>query len=108
VGVDINSLNSTHTYNFCNPICNQSYFVNQGIFGVWIDYSATNETFQVVVEPYYGLTSTPPPSPPSQIVVSNFTLLDVLEEDGQMYVGFSGATGANVETHLYMFLELFD
>jgi hypothetical protein len=26
-------------------------------------------------------------------------LLDVLEEDGQMYVGFSGATGANVETH---------
>jgi hypothetical protein len=26
-------------------------------------------------------------------------LLDVLEEDGQMYVGFSGATGANFENH---------
>jgi hypothetical protein len=38
VGVDINSLNSTATYNFCNSTCNQSYFVNQGIFGVWIDY----------------------------------------------------------------------
>jgi hypothetical protein len=96
VGVDINSANSTDTYNFCNPICNQSYFVNQGIFGVWIDYSATNETLYVVVQPYTGDASTPPPS---QIVVHNFTLSNVLEGDGQMYVGFSGATGANFEQH---------
>ncbi|CAK9265095.1 unnamed protein product, partial [Sphagnum jensenii] len=96
MGVDINSLNSTHTYNFCNTTCNQSYFVNQGIFGVWIDYSASDETLQVVVEPYTVYPSRPPPS---QIVVPNFTLLDVLEEDGQMYVGFSGATGANFENH---------
>ncbi|CAK9209360.1 unnamed protein product [Sphagnum troendelagicum] len=96
VGVDINSVNSTHTYNFCNPICNQSYFVNQGIFGVWIDYSTTNETLYVVVQPYTGNASTPPPS---QIVVHNFTLLDVLEDDGQMYVGFSGGIGANFEHH---------
>jgi len=96
VGVDINSLNSTDTYNFCNPICNQSYFVNQGIFGVWIDYSATNETLYVVVQPYTGNASRPQPS---QIVVHNFTLLNVLEDDGQMYVGFSGATGGNFEHH---------
>ncbi len=96
VGVDINSLNSTHWYNFCNPTCYQSYFVNQGIFGVWIDYSATNETLSVVVQPYTGNASTPPPS---QIVVHNFTLLDVLEDDGQMYVGFSGGTGENFEQH---------
>jgi hypothetical protein len=96
LGVDINSLNSTHTYNFCNPICNQSYFVNQGIFGVWIDYSATNETLSVVVGRYTGDSSTPPPS---QIVVHNFTLLDVLGFDGQMFVGFSGATTANFEHH---------
>jgi hypothetical protein len=66
VGVDINSLNSTDTHNFCNPICNQSYFVNQGIFGAWIDYSATNETLSVAVQPYNGTASTPSPS---QIVV---------------------------------------
>ncbi len=96
VGVDINSLNSTDTYNFCNSTCNQSYFVNQGKFGAWIDYSATNETLYVVVQPYTGNASTPSPS---QIVVRNFTLSKVLEDDGQMYVGFSGATGENLEHH---------
>jgi hypothetical protein len=96
VGVDINSLNSTRMHDFCNPICYQSYFVNQGIFGAWIDYSATNETLSVVVQPYNGTASTPSPS---QIVVPNFTLSNVLENDGQMYVGFSGATGDNSEHH---------
>ncbi len=96
VGVDINSLNSTDTYNFCDSTCYPPYFVNRGIFGVWIDYSATNETLYVVVQPYTGNDSTPPPS---QIVVHNFTLLDVLEDDGQMYVGFSGGTGENFEQH---------
>jgi hypothetical protein len=57
VGVDINSVNSTHTYNFCNQTCYQSYFVNQAIFGAWIDYSATNETLSVVVQPYNALTN---------------------------------------------------
>ncbi|CAK9209357.1 unnamed protein product, partial [Sphagnum troendelagicum] len=98
VGVDINSINSTHTYSFCYQKC--SYFVNNGTFAVWIDYSATNETLSVAVQPYNetynGTVSTPPPS---QIVVPNFTLLDVLEDDGQMYVGFSGATGRNFEQH---------
>ncbi|CAM6012821.1 unnamed protein product [Sphagnum balticum] len=97
VGVDINSLNSTHAYDFCIPYCNQSYFANQGKFGVWIDYSATNETLYVVVQPYTGNASTPSPS---QIVVPNFTLSNVLEGDGQMYVGFSGATGADFEHHI--------
>jgi hypothetical protein len=62
MGVDINSLNSTKTYNFCNPICNQSYFVNQGMFAVWIDYSATDETLHVGVEPYTVYTSKSPTS----------------------------------------------
>jgi hypothetical protein len=97
VGVDINSLNSTDAYNFCNTTCNQSYFANQGKFGVWIDYSATNETLYVVVQPYTGNATTPSPS---QIVVPNFTLSNVLEGDGQMYVGFSGATGADFEHHI--------
>jgi len=96
VGVDINSLNSTHTHNFCNQTCSPSYFVNNGTFGVWIDYSATNETLYVVVQPYFGNDSTPGPP---QIVVHNFTLLDVLQDDGQMYVGFSGATGLDFEQH---------
>ncbi|CAN5962462.1 unnamed protein product [Sphagnum jensenii] len=96
VGVDINSVNSTHTYNFCNQTCDPSYFVNQGILGAWIDYSATNETLSVVVQPYNGTASTPLPS---QILVHNFTLSNVLENDGQMYVGFSGATGEDSEQH---------
>ncbi|CAM6012779.1 unnamed protein product [Sphagnum balticum] len=96
VGVDINSVNSTDTYNFCNSTCNQSYFVNNGTFGVWIDYSATNEILYVVVQPYTGNDSTPSPS---QIVVHNFTLSNILEDDGQMYVGFSGATGIALENH---------
>ncbi|CAM6038580.1 unnamed protein product [Sphagnum compactum] len=88
VGVDINSLNSTDTYNL--------YFLDQGKFGAWIDYSAANETLYVVVQPYNGNAST---LSPSQIVVPNFTLSKVLETDGQMYVGFSGATGASFENH---------
>jgi hypothetical protein len=95
VGVDINSLNSTATYNFCSS-CYPSYFVNRGIFGVWIDYSANTETLSVAVQPYTGNATTPPPS---QIVVHNFTLQNVLEDDGQMYVGFSGATGEFFEHH---------
>ncbi len=95
VGVDINSLNSTATYNFCSS-CYPSYFVNRGIFGVWIDYSAKTETLSVAVQPYTGNASTPPPA---QLVVNNFTLLNVLEDDGQMYVGFSGATGELFEHH---------
>ncbi|KAH9535418.1 hypothetical protein CY35_17G052700 [Sphagnum magellanicum] len=95
VGVDINSLNSTATYNFCSS-CYPSYFVNRGIFGVWIDYSANTETLSVAVQPYTGNASTPRHS---QIVVHNFTLLNVLEDDGQMYVGFSGATGEFFEHH---------
>jgi hypothetical protein len=95
VGVDINSLDSTATYDFCSS-CYPSYFVNRGKFGVWIDYSANTETLSVAVQNYTGNASTPQPS---QIVVHNFTLLNVLEDDGQMYVGFSGATGAAFEHH---------
>jgi hypothetical protein len=95
VGVDINSVNSTHTCDFCS-LFYPPYFVNQGTFGVWIDYSATSQTLSVAVQPYTGNVSTPPPS---QIVVHNFNLLNVLEDDGQMYVGFSGATGAAFEHH---------
>ncbi|CAM6012778.1 unnamed protein product [Sphagnum balticum] len=95
VGVDINSVNSTHTYDFCS-YCVQSYFLNEGTFGVWIDYSANTETLSVAVQRYTGNASTPLPS---QIVVPNFTLLNVLEDDGQMYVGFSGATGEYFEQH---------
>ncbi|CAK9218105.1 unnamed protein product [Sphagnum troendelagicum] len=102
VGVDINSLNSTATYNFCNSTCNQSYF-DHGAFGVWIDYSANTETLSVAVQPYnISKARLPPPSstpPLSQIVVHNFTLSNVLEGDGQMYVGFSGSSGLYEEGH---------
>ncbi len=37
--------------------------------------------------------------PPFQIVVPNFNLLNVLENDGQMYIGFSGAFGTNFAHH---------
>ncbi|KAH8938865.1 hypothetical protein BDL97_15G005300, partial [Sphagnum fallax] len=88
VGVDINSLISLQTCNFCKS-CNQSYFATQGKFEAWIDYGANNKTLQVVVRPYNqtGNASIPPSC---KIVVPNFTLSNVLANDGYMYVGFSG------------------
>ncbi len=88
MGVDINSLISLQTCNFCKS-CNQSYFATQGKFEAWIDYGANNKTLQVVVRPYNqtGNASIPPSC---KIVVPNFTLSNVLANDGYMYVGFSG------------------
>jgi hypothetical protein len=97
VGVDINSLISLQTCDFCKS-CNQSYFATQGKFEAWIDYGANNKTLQVVVQPYNqtGNASIPPSC---KIVVPNFTLSNVLANDGYMYVGFSGATGDHYEYH---------
>jgi hypothetical protein len=97
VGVDINSLISLQTCDFCKS-CNQSYFATQGKFAAWIDYGANNKTLQVVVKPdnQNGNASIPPSC---KIVVPNFTLSNVLANDGYMYVGFSGATGDHYEYH---------
>ncbi len=97
VGVDINSLISLQTCEFCKS-CNQSYFATQGKFKAQIDYGANIKTLQVVVEPYNqpGNASI---LPSCKIVVPNFTLSNVLANDGYMYVGFSGATGDHYEHH---------
>ncbi|CAM6039012.1 unnamed protein product [Sphagnum compactum] len=97
VGVDINSLKSFKTCDFCNS-CSQSYFATQGKFEAWIDYAANNQTLQVVVQPHNqtGNASIPPFC---KIVVPDFTLSNVLANDGYMYVGFSGATGDQYEYH---------
>ncbi len=97
VGVDINSLISLQTCDFCKS-CNQSYFATQGKFEAWIDYGANNKTLQVVVRPY-NQTGNGSITPSCKIVVPNFTLSNVLANDGYMYVGFSGATGDHYEYH---------
>jgi serine/threonine protein kinase len=97
VGVDVNSLLSIRTFDFC-PTCIPSYFANQGKFGAWIVYTAGNETLQVAVHLYNETVNVSIP-PSFQIVISNFTLSDVLVDDGYMYVGFSSATGAYLESH---------
>jgi hypothetical protein len=97
VGVDVNSLLSIRTFDFC-PTCIPSYFANHGKFGAWIVYTAGNETLQVAVHLYNETVNVSIP-PSFQIVISNFTLSDVLVDDGYMYVGFSSATGAYSESH---------
>ncbi|CAK9209800.1 unnamed protein product [Sphagnum troendelagicum] len=97
VGVDVNNLQSIRTFDFC-PTCIPSYFANQGKFGAWIVYTAGTETLQVAVHLYNETVNVSIP-PSFQIVISNFTLSDVLVDDGYMYVGFSSATGAYMESH---------
>jgi hypothetical protein len=97
VGVDINSLISLRTCDFCKS-CSQWYFATQGRFAAWIDYVANDKTLQVVVQPLMPISNARIPHS-CKIVVPNFTLSNVLANDGYMYVGFSGATGDHYEYH---------
>jgi serine/threonine protein kinase len=97
VGVDINSLISLQTCDFCNT-CSQSYFATQGRFAASIDYVANDKTLQVVVQPHLPSSNASIPHF-CKIVVPDFTLSNVLANDGYMYVGFSGATGDHYEYH---------
>jgi hypothetical protein len=93
VGVDSNSLISLQTCDFCKS-CNQSYFATQGKFEGRIDYLANNKTLQVVVQLYNKIGNASIP-PSCKIVVPNFTLSNVLANDGYMYVGLSGIVVIN-------------
>ncbi len=93
VGVDSNSLISLQTCDFCKS-CNQSYFATQGKFEGWIDYLANNKTLQVVVQLYNKIGNASIP-PSCKIVVPNFTLSNVLANDGYMYVGLFGIVVIN-------------
>lgn len=97
IGVDVNSLNSTHTYNFCGgKQTNCSYLCNGGNFTAWIDYNGTQETLEVRFAKGSQAAGVKRPKK-FLIQVRNLDLRPVLEE--YMYTGFSAATGWYTEIH---------
>ena len=97
IGVDVNSLNSTHTYNFCGGRqSNCSYLCNGGNFTAWIDYNGTRETLEVRFAK--GSQAGGVKRPKNFLIqVRKLDLRPVLKE--YMYTGFSAATGAYTEIH---------
>ena len=97
IGVDVNSLNSTHTYNFCGgKQTNCSYLCNGGNFTAWIDYNGTQETLEVRFAK--GSQAGGVKRPKNFLIqVRKLDMRPVLKE--HMYTGFSAATGAYTEIH---------
>ncbi|KAJ7561231.1 hypothetical protein O6H91_03G019900 [Diphasiastrum complanatum] len=91
IGVNINSMNSSHTLNLCaSNDTGCRYFVNSGNFTLSISYDGVGKTLLV------SLGSNEAGSP-SLDPISGLDLFDIFQD--YMYVGFSGATGGYIETH---------
>ncbi len=84
VGLDINSLISIQACDIC-LFFSPSYFDSGETFAISIDYSKNNETLHVIAQLYNKSTN-------CLIELHNFTLLDVLVDDGYIYVGSFGGT----------------
>ena len=97
IGVDVNSMNSTKTYNLCGgSLVNCSYLCNGGDFTAWVDYTATGQTLDVRFANGTSATGVRKPTNPV-IRVQNLDLSSVFNE--YMYVGFSASTGMYTELH---------
>lgn len=102
IGIDINSINSTTTYDLCGSDSesggNCLYFCsnNLTVYTAWIDYNATVEKLEVRFTNRTSATGATRPSSPV-ILVHNLHLSTLFNE--YMYVGFSAGTGTNSEMH---------
>jgi serine/threonine protein kinase len=97
IGVDVNSMNSTKTYNLCGgSLVNCSYLCNGGDFTAWVDYNATGQTLDVRFANGTSAAGVRKPTDPV-IRVQNLDLSNVFNE--YMYVGFSASTGKYTEVH---------
>jgi serine/threonine protein kinase len=100
IGIDINSMNSTMTYDLCGSDSTGSclYFCsnNLTVYTAWIDYNATVQTLEVRFTNSTSATGATRPSRPV-IRVHNLNLSTLFNE--YMYVGFSAGTGTNIEVH---------
>ena len=97
IGVDVNSMNSTKTYNLCGGSrVNCSYLCNGGDFTAWVDYNATGQTLDVRFANGTSAAGVRKPTKPV-IRVQSLDLSSVFNE--YMYVGFSASTGTFTEVH---------
>ncbi|KAG0617000.1 hypothetical protein M758_5G157700 [Ceratodon purpureus] len=101
VGVDINSMASTWSYNLCGgTLRNCTYLCNGGYFTAWIDYDSGSQKLQVFLANGSSYNNVPKPTTPiinASLPSLAVPLADLV--DDYMYVGFSASTGAMSEVH---------
>ena len=101
IGVDINSVSSTWSYNLCSGrnARNCQYLCNGGYFTAWIDYDSPSQNLQVFFANGSLYNNIPKPLIPliNASLASTIPLADLV--DDYMYVGFSGSTGLFSEVH---------
>jgi serine/threonine protein kinase len=96
IGVDINSVNSSWSYNLCTGNAwNCSYLTNGGYFTAWIDYDNASQSLQVFFANGSLYNNTPKPR---QAIITAAVPLTGLVGD-YMYVGFTSSTGRSFEVH---------
>ena len=96
IGVDVNCMNSTVSYNLCGgTVQNCSYLCNGGFFTAWIDYNGTSQLLEVFFTngSLYNFVA----KPAKPVLSTSLPLQGLL--DDYMYVGFSSSTGQFVEVH---------
>ncbi|KAG0627514.1 hypothetical protein M758_2G207200 [Ceratodon purpureus] len=99
IGVDVNSMNSTWSYNLCGgDVYNCSYLCNGGFFTAWIDYDSASQKLEVFFANGSLYNNTAKPRRP--VIQANLSLSELLDDD--MYVGFSSSTGKWSEVHQIM------
>lgn len=95
VGVNINSMISNATYDFCNPGSPRcSYFVTETNFTAWVDYDAATQTLEVRMTT--GAAGVAKPAP-ALIRVPHLDISELVDE--YMWVGFSGTQSLYQEIH---------
>ena len=99
IGIDLNSVNSTWSYNLCGKVRNCSYLCNTGYFTAWIDYDSPSQNLQVFFAD--GSLTNNILKPTQPVINASLAAVVPLTQlvDDYMYVGFSGATGEVSEVH---------
>ena len=97
IGVNINSMNSTWSYNLCtgNEVYNCTYLCNGGYFTAWIDYNSTLQKLEVYFANGSLYNNVLKPAKP--LLEATVSLVRLFKD--YMYVGFSSSTGLFSEVH---------
>lgn len=96
IGVNINSMNSTWSYNLCGgKVNNCTYRCNGGYFTAWIDCDSTLQKLEVYFANGSLFNNVPKPTKP--LIEAKVSLAKLW--DDYMYVGFSASTGLYSEVH---------
>ncbi|KAG0588199.1 hypothetical protein KC19_2G224400 [Ceratodon purpureus] len=96
IGINVNSMNSTVSYNLCGgKVMNCSYLCNGGDFTAWIDFDSASRNLNVFFANGSLYKNVAKPQKP--MLNASVPLQDLL--DDYMYVGFSSSTGLFSEVH---------